>query len=1138
MILRIFFISVFLSATVTFGFAQDWSFLKKIFPEPLAPSGAGVAIDVFGNYAVTSGEGVAFLLKFNGVEWVKVQKIRYPDINNPESKFGTSVAISSNWIAVGSNDKVHLFRFENEDVFFHQTLFQTNSLGQSGFGRSIAITNSHLIVGAFHPNFNNNGQVYLYHFQNPNWVLQRMLAPEGIDPNAGLGFVVDLEENLAVVGIPSDQSTGAVFLFDGQSEWSQVARIADPSPQPGEQFGSSVQLKNQQVVIGAPYRDANSNPNDDSGSVFVFQRVNGSWVKTWSHQFTTNGRQGWSVAMGDNQLVVGSDVVGPGVSDRTTVFRRAGEDWIFEQLIQRPNDGGTTRFGFTIAVHDQCLLIGDNGAPQKGQLFVLKNVVAQWEIVQTIAPLDNAFLFSFGDNLVADGGFLAVKTRHFENSSEEFALKIFRKSGDEYHHDTTLVSPFFDNDFGRFASGLAIQNRKLLFQNRPFGVAGQDLYPGGVYYYEYLGDQWIQRQLIRPPSDVTAYAFGANIALDGNWAVVSTESGQTFSLPEVYFYFFNGTNWELRQQVSAESLGLELVDRFGLSVSVNGEYAAIGAPGRDLAAFNSGAVYVYRFNGTNWVQSQVITHPNPTGDEGLGFSVSLSNDRMAIGVPGLVSSKSQLLTYKLTAGTWQHEQLIQIANVNDRNAGRELKLEGSNLVFGNASTFDARGFAYVYQLRNSHWTQTGYIKSATRFSNFGISLDLDDDLLVVGEPANNEVDETAGTVNVYKNQPNLSPYLANPITDQRTTINAPFAFRVPANTFVDPEGQPLVLTTGLSSGSRLPAWLTFHGSSGLYSGMPPEGTLTDYQITLVAFDGAASVSDTFNIVVRPPNQAPTLINAIPDMTATAGQPFEFQVPANTFSDPEGQDLIYQLFADDGAALPAWLFFDGATRKMMGTPPMESTGIQSFKLLASDQEGAQAFDFFDIRIEEPPNQHPVLDQPLIDVVIDENVDFTFEINRNSFRDPENATLNYTATLANGTALPDWLDFENPIFSGRAPIGSAGIYSIRVIATDEKLAAVSDEFDLTVTERIITSVAVSEIYILYPNPTRSEFFVRHPTQATFSIRVVSLSGQTVQESLNTGANTPISLRGIPAGAYLVFIQDLDQGHQHVEKLFIRD
>ncbi|MBL7854551.1 MAG: hypothetical protein JNL17_09130 [Cyclobacteriaceae bacterium] len=109
MILRIFFISVFLSATVTFGFAQDWSFLKKIFPEPLAPSGAGVAIDVFGNYAVTSGEGVAFLLKFNGVEWVRVRKIRYPDINNPESKFGTSVAISSNWIAVGSNDKVHLF---------------------------------------------------------------------------------------------------------------------------------------------------------------------------------------------------------------------------------------------------------------------------------------------------------------------------------------------------------------------------------------------------------------------------------------------------------------------------------------------------------------------------------------------------------------------------------------------------------------------------------------------------------------------------------------------------------------------------------------------------------------------------------------------------------------------------------------------------------------------------------------------------------------------------------------------------------------------------------------------------------------------------------------------------------------------
>lgn len=66
------------------------------------------------------------------------------------------------------------------------------------------------------------------------------------------------------------------------------------------------------------------------------------------------------------------------------------------------------------------------------------------------------------------------------------------------------------------------------------------------------------------------------------------------------------------------------------------------------------------------------------------------------------------------------------------------------------------------------------------------------------------------------------------------------------------------------------------------------------------------------------------------------------------------------------------------------------------------------------------------------------EFLLDVTSN-FVDPDGDTLAFTATLADGTALPSWLAFDNGQFSGVAPAGTSGVLDIVVAASDGILDA---------------------------------------------------------------------------------------------------
>lgn len=104
-----------------------------------------------------------------------------------------------------------------------------------------------------------------------------------------------------------------------------------------------------------------------------------------------------------------------------------------------------------------------------------------------------------------------------------------------------------------------------------------------------------------------------------------------------------------------------------------------------------------------------------------------------------------------------------------------------------------------------------------------------------------------------------------------------------------------------------------------------------------------------------------------------------------------------------------------------------------------------------------NRAPSLSTPLLDQNAGEGVTFSYTVPTTAFADPDAGdTLTFSATLADGNALPEWLLFDplTNTLSGTPPIGSAGMLSLKVTATDTGNLSASDVFNLAVVVQDLT------------------------------------------------------------------------------------
>jgi len=167
---------------------------------------------------------------------------------------------------------------------------------------------------------------------------------------------------------------------------------------------------------------------------------------------------------------------------------------------------------------------------------------------------------------------------------------------------------------------------------------------------------------------------------------------------------------------------------------------------------------------------------------------------------------------------------------------------------------------------------------------------------------------------------NDAPTVTNPILDQKLTAGQTGSFSLAADTFTDIDvGDSLTLNPTLSSGSDLPAWLTYDQNTRTFTGTPTSSDLDTLQITVKATDlDGFEVSDQFELDIL---HAPTALVASSDVQVTKGTQFNYST-SEKFSDPDGASDItsYAATLKGGAALPAWLSINSTNGILSGTAP--------------------------------------------------------------------------------------------------------------------------------------------------------------------------------------------------------------------------
>jgi hypothetical protein len=167
---------------------------------------------------------------------------------------------------------------------------------------------------------------------------------------------------------------------------------------------------------------------------------------------------------------------------------------------------------------------------------------------------------------------------------------------------------------------------------------------GTVAIFRRTGDDWRLEATLQARDARRSALYGDAVALsaDGTVALIGAVGhGQGAA----YFYRRNGTTWQFEAEVLALETPPIRPDAFGGAVALDstGTLALIGGFGTSCVNGGSfcGAAYVFRLNGTRWIQEAVLRPPATARSGFFGLSVAIEGTTAVVGAPFLPCSKGE-----------------------------------------------------------------------------------------------------------------------------------------------------------------------------------------------------------------------------------------------------------------------------------------------------------------------------------------------------------------------------------------------------------------------------------------------------------------------------------------------------------------
>ncbi|MBL9118768.1 MAG: hypothetical protein JNL80_02500 [Phycisphaerae bacterium] len=313
------------------------------------------------------------------------------------------------------------------------------------------------------------------------------------------------------------------------------------------------------------------------------------------------------------------------------VYRYQGNTWTPEVTLIAPEPFASQRFGVSLAASGDRIAVGaadveagcladpncDTGAVH---LYAFDGT--SWSFDQSLVPAssDADPLDKFGSRVDIDGNRVIVGAWDDSNANgtRAGAAYVYRPiiflGAEIWIQDQKLIASNGD-DFDNFASDVGVSGSWALVG------ADTDELGGSAYLFEEVAGTWVQQQMLHPTTLAASADFGYSVAIDGDIAVIGAPDFGA-GPGKVYVYErFAGLGWLLTATLTAHDGANN--DRFGASVSIEGEKLIVGAPGN---LGGRGAAYLYWRVFGGWVERSKLVAGDAAVNDSFGGSVAVTGE--------------------------------------------------------------------------------------------------------------------------------------------------------------------------------------------------------------------------------------------------------------------------------------------------------------------------------------------------------------------------------------------------------------------------------------------------------------------------------------------------------------------------------
>ena len=177
--------------------------------------------------------------------------------------------------------------------------------------------------------------------------------------------------------------------------------------------------------------------------------------------------------------------------------------------------------------------------------------------------------------------------------------------------------------------------------------------------------------------------FGHSVSISGDWAAVGAPGCSFWG--GVLLYSRTGTTWTHQQSIIPQGTPNDL-QYFGTSVSIDGDRLLVGDHDDSELALGAGAAFVFVRNGSTWVQEAKLLPSGGGIGSGFGISVSLSGDFALIGT----DDDAAAYVFQRSGSSWSEVAILQPSSGNPYTFGRLVALNGDDALIGRPLTRTSR----------------------------------------------------------------------------------------------------------------------------------------------------------------------------------------------------------------------------------------------------------------------------------------------------------------------------------------------------------------------------------------------------------------------------------------------------------------